>query len=246
MKSACSQSRRTQAFTLLEVLIASVAFAIVLASINAVFYGAVRLRNKAVDSFDQAVPMQHALAILKRDLANIVAPGGTLSGTLQTTPNTGQSGQSASALLSQTTAGLPGQSSPAFYTATGIIDETTPWAEVQKVSYFLTASTNGSFGKDLFRSVTRNLLPSLVDQPVQQPLLSGVQTINFLFYDGTQWRDTWDSTTEQTKLPRAVKVQIGMAAEEKNRLAPPPIELVVPLLVDGGTNSTSQATGGQQ
>ena len=239
------RSQRSAAFTLLEVLIAAAAFAIVLAAINTVFYSAIRLRNRAVESLDRAVPLQHALSILKRDVANIVPPGGTLSGALQTTPTTGQAGQSASALLSQSTAGLPGQSSPAFYTSTGIIDEFSPWAEVQKVSYFLAASTNGGFGKDLFRSVTRNLLPTLIDQPVQQPLLSGVQSIYFLFYDGRQWRDNWDSTTEQTKLPQAVKVQINMAAEEKGRLAPPPVELVVPLLVDAGTNSTAQASGGQ-
>jgi hypothetical protein len=37
-----------------------------------------------------------------------------------------------------------------------------------------------------------------------------------------------------------------MAVEEKGRRQPPPIEIVVPLLVDAGTNSTAQATGGGQ
>ena len=76
---------RSRGFTLLEVLIASVAFAIVLAAINAVFYGALRLRNKTVDALEQALPMQQALAVIQRDLANLVVPGGTLAGALQTT-----------------------------------------------------------------------------------------------------------------------------------------------------------------
>jgi prepilin-type N-terminal cleavage/methylation domain-containing protein len=174
MKFFATKNCSRCAFTLLEVLIATAAFAIVLAAINGVFYSAVRLRNRVVDSLDQSIPLQHTLVVLRRDIANIVPPGGTLFGVLQTTPTTGQSGQSASALLSQSTAGLPGQSSPAFYTASGMIDETSAWAEVQKVSYYLAASTNGGVGKDLYRSATRNLLPTLVDQPVQQPLLTGV------------------------------------------------------------------------
>ncbi len=241
------ERQRSGAFTLLEVLIATAAFAIVLAAINAVFYSAVRLRNRAAEATDRVLPLEHTLAILKRDLANIVPPGGTLFGALQSTPTTSQAGQSASALLNNTAASIPGQSSPQFYTTTGIIDETSPFADVQKVFYFLAGSTNGNVGKDLFRSFTRNLLPALVDQPVQQPLLSGVQSINFLFFDGSQWRDTWDSTTaQQAKLPQAIKVQIALAGERKGSSQGAPIELTVPLMVDAGSNATAQASGGTQ
>ncbi len=228
----------------MEILIATVAFSIVLAAINGVFYGALRLRNKTAASLDAAVPLQHTLAIIERDLGGIVSPGGPLGGALQTSASS-----SSGSMSSRTTGSLPGQSSPDFYTSTGVIDETSPWAEVQKVSYYLVTSTNGQAGRDLFRSVTRNLLPSLTEQPVRQPLLSGVQTIGFSYYDGSQWRETWDSTTETTILPRAIKIQITLAAEEKGRLQPPPVELVVPLMVEARTNQTAQATqtggGGQ-
>jgi hypothetical protein len=36
---------------------------------------------------DASLPLQQTLAILKRDLANLVPPGGTLCGELQTTPS---------------------------------------------------------------------------------------------------------------------------------------------------------------
>lgn len=247
MKVRFASIRYRHGFTLLEVLIATVAFAIVLASINAVFFSALRLRNRATEAVDRSVPLEHALTIMKRDLANIVPPGGKLFGSLQTTPTTGQAGMSASALLNNTAASIPGQSSPTFYTSTGVIDETSPFAEVEKVSYFLAASTNGSAGKDLFRSVSRNLLPALVDQPVQQPLLGGVQSINFLFFDGSQWRDSWDSTAQQqSKLPQAIKLQMAMASEPGTRAVSAPIELTVPLMVDAGTNATTQTSGGTQ
>src|SRR5258708_18471485 len=94
--------RRPRGFTLLDLLIAVAVFAIVLAAINAVFYGALRLRDKTTEALKEALPMQQALAIIKRDLANIVVPGGTLSGLLQTTTVTDM---------------LPRRASPAFYTS---------------------------------------------------------------------------------------------------------------------------------
>jgi type II secretory pathway component PulJ len=229
---------------LIEILIAVTAFAIVLAAINTVFYAALRLRNKTALMLDEALPMQQAVAIMKRDFANIVVPGGTLSGAFQTTPTLGlntQNGNS-STMSSPTTPSVPGQSSPPFYTTSGVIDETTPFAEVQKVSYLLVNSTNGVNGRDLFRSVTRNLLAAVEEQPVLQPLMSRVENIYFSYYDGSQWRDTWDSTAPDTTtgqtnmLPTAIKVQIQPAAEQRRHALPPPIELVVPIMVQGRTN----------
>jgi len=240
-----------RAFTLLEVLIAVAAFAIVLGAINSVFYGALRLRNKTAEAFEQSLALQHTVALLRNDIANLLPPGGTLSGNLQTTPSTAGSGTasglnvSAASMALVAAASRPGQSSPEFYSTTGAIDETSPWSQVQRISYYLTPSTNGLPGRDLIRSVTRNLLPTFQEQPVQIPVLGGVDSIYFQFHDGNQWKDTWDSATETaSRLPTAVRVQIQMAAAERSKALPPPIELVVPVMVFGGTNST--ATGGGQ
>ncbi len=246
----------------MEVLLAVVVFSIVLAAINVVFYGAVRLRNKTAAALEAAVPQQHALAIIKRDLANIVLPGGTLFGPLQTTASfgsqtnqssqSGQSGQPASsvgarpAAASNPNLGLgassQGQASAEFYTATGLIGDASPWGEVQKVSYYLAQPTNNVVGRDLIRSVTRNLLPTLAEQPEDQWLMSGVESIFFTFYDGTQWGDSWDSTTQPTQLPLAIKVTIQLAPEENERVLPAPIELVVPLPTQASTNQTAQTS----
>jgi len=226
----------------MELLIAVVAFSVVLAAINAVFYGALRLRNKTVRAVDEAVPLQQTLALLQRDLANLVAPGGMLSGTFQTSKVNNQNSSSMPQAM-QAAANQPGQGSPELFTTTGVIDENSPFAEVQKVTYFLAQSTNNGAGRDLFRAVTRNLLPTLVDQPVSTPLLRGVESIYFLYHDGTQWRETWDSSdTNQPVLPKAIKVQINMAAGERGVAPPPAAELVVPILVDGRPTTTSTAT----
>jgi type II secretion system protein J len=238
-----SQYISLRAFTLIEIMVAVAAFAIVLAAINTIFYTALRLRNSTTAAIEKALPMEHALGVIRRDLANLVLPGGTMSGTLSTT---------------STSNSVAGQASPSFYTTTGVIDENTPFAEVQRVSYLLVVSTNNGIGKDLVRSVSRNLLPSLQSQTEQEPLMTGVQTLTFLYHDGSQWRDSWDSTIESTTtgvsngLPAAVKVQIQLATESssgsRGRSREMPMELVVPLVTQQRTNQAAQvaAAGGAQ
>ncbi len=215
---------------MIEVLIAVAIFAIVLAAINTVFYSALRLRNRSAAAFDEALPVQQAVAIIKRDLANLVVPGGTLSGALQTTTITNA---------------VAGQTSPDFYTSAGLMDNIVPWGDIERVSYLLVDSTNRAPGMDLYRAVTRNLLSQTQDLPVQQRLMGGVQGIVFYFYDGNQWLDSWDSVA-QTNLPLAIKVQIQPAAPGNMPALSPsaPIELVVP--VDAQTAQTQLASGGQQ
>ena len=226
------QQPSKKAFTLIEVLLAVAIFAMVLAAINGVFYGAMRLRSKTARLFEESLPMQQTLAIIKRDLQGLVAPGGALSGVLQT---------------GTSTTGMEQQSALEIYTATGVADEVAPWANVQKVSYNLRAAVDRTAaGKDLVRMVTRNLLATTQEEAEEQWLMGDVERVEFLFYDGAEWRNSWDSTTETTVLPRAIKVQIAFAVNRDEPRTRTPVQLVVPIVVQGRTNGTAQATGGQQ
>ncbi len=220
---------RSGGFTLVEILIASSIMAIVLVSIHAVFFGALRLRERTLDAIESSLPVEEALQTMQRDLANIVVSAngtnGSLFGPLQTTSPTNA---------------LPGQVGPDFYTSGGELDGMQTWGNVERIDYLLTAPTNGTGGpgQDLVRAITRNLLP--VNQPAQpdekHTLLSGVQSLTFLYYDGTQWDTAWD-TTQQTNLPLAIKVQIQMAARNPGVMTlNPPLELVVPMDVLLNTN----------
>lgn len=241
MQAISSTASRPIAFTLLEVMLAVVVAAVILIAINTVFFGALRLRTRTTESLEAARPLERALMILQQDLENLAPPGGALGGTLQTP---GFMGSTASQTNTDKTLGPQiGQVGPEFRTATGRIEENLPWSEVQRVAYLLLDSTNSSQrGRDLVRSVSRNLLSPTTEIPIHEPLLSGVEQLEFSFYDGTQWREYWDSTTEERPLPQAIKVEIQMAANETRRDLPPRIELVVPMLLDGSTNQTSQTT----
>jgi prepilin-type N-terminal cleavage/methylation domain-containing protein len=219
-------AKKAGGFTLVEILIATTIMAILLAAIHTAFFGALRLRERTIDSLEASLPVEQALQTLQRDLANIViSTNGTFFGPLQTTNPTNT---------------LPGQVGPDFYTSGGELDGMVPWGNVEKIDYLLSAPTNGTGGpgQDLVRAITRNLLP--VNPPPmpeeKHTLLSGVQNLTFLYYDGTQWDAVWD-TTQQTNLPLAIKVQIQMAARNTGGVAlNPPLELVVPLDILLNTN----------
>lgn len=228
---------RRQAFTLLELLLAILVFAIVLAAMHTVLFSAFRLRKKTTEAIERSLPLQQALGIIKRDLLNLAPPGGTLTGALQSTPTitTNASGVSISGTLNR-------QSGPQFFTVAGIVDDNTPWSDIERVSYYLAAPTNGAPGMDLYRSVARNLLPVMQDQTDDQFLLSGVEAINFQYYDGTSWQDTWDSTEVDSmtgltnNLPFAIKVQLQLHNESRALGMPAPVEFVVPVTVLARTN----------
>lgn len=231
-------------FTLLELLLAVLVFAIVLGAIHVVFFTAFRLRNRTAEAIERSLPLQQTLAIIKRDLANLVLPGGTLSGALQSTPtisaNTGMAGS------------MRSQNGPHFYTATGIVDDRAPWSEIRRVSYFLAAPTNETPGLDLYRSVARNLLPVSQDETEDQFLMSGVENLAFHYFDGNAWRDTWDSTQVDSatglsnNLPRAIKLELELHNQTSIAGLPAPVQLVVPVVVLGRTNATSETSGGTQ
>lgn len=221
-------SVQRKAFTLIEVLLAVAIFAIVLGAINTVFYSALKLRNKTSELLDKSVPTEQAIKIIKRDLANLVPPSGPLTGQLQSTP---------------TTNAIAGVNGPIFYCASGSIDEINPWPDVQKVAFTLVQSTNRFEGFDLVRVVDRNILAPTPSQPVSQKLMGGVDQIAFQFFDGSQWQSTWDSTLQSPALPKAIKMQIQLLQDRSIRAsAQTPIEIVVPVMVEARTNSTTTST----
>ncbi len=237
---------RLGAFTLIELLLTIVIFAVILASINAVFFGAMRLRQKSADASVKALPLELTLSTLRRDLAGIVKPGGTYAGILDSAANIQG--------LNEQNVGTE------IFTTSGVFRDPQPWAEIQKVAYVLRDPTNrlGTVGRDLVRVVKRNLAPAVEEQPEEQRLLSEVNRIDFSFYDGTSWRTSWNSTNDLTTLPRAIRVEITLEPERLqgaeaqtartvNSQFRPPIQLVVPVMVATVTNQTASAedpTGG--
>ena len=230
------------AFTLIELLLAMVLVGLVLAAVSSVFFGAFGLRQRTQALVDNGLPVQHAIEVIRRDLAGLVQPGGVLRSNLITDSS------SLSAVSGQ-------RVSPPLYTGSGTINDFAPWSDVQCVTYYLRPPTNrlANSGFDLYRMLNRNLLPLNTDIPEEQWLMTGVDRMEFSYYDGTQWKLTWNSTNDLTLLPKAVKVQIQLAPpvevaasgirRNTSRQAHPKIELISPVILTAVTNQNSTAGG---
>jgi type II secretion system protein J len=217
-------------FTLIEVLLALMICAVVLVAISSVFTGALQLRQHSSDALSQSIPIERALGQIQRDLKNSVPPGGLLEGQLQSGALNG---------------GVDANSGIQIYTTTGLMTPNMPWGEIQKVTYGLqTPNDSASGGKDLVRAVTRNLLSTGAQDEDDQFLLSGVQSLTFSYFDGQNWLDTWDDTT-QTNLPQAVRVSLQMASSDNSAPAAQPLQVLVPLVAQVHTNATDSAESGE-
>src|ERR1043166_1757148 len=222
-----------RAFTLIEVTLALAVSAIILAAVGGVFYSAVRLRERTMAMMDEAAPLQQTVSLLRRDLKGAVPPGGVLAGFLQSGVVSGN---------------LRQNDGIEIYTTTGTMSDNAPWGDIQKVTYQLQDSTTGprSAGRDLVRSVTRNLISTTAEETEDQWLMGNIQDLQFSYFDGTSWQTSWDSTVGGTNLPSAVRVRLQLAPDQSgvNR-ASDPIDLVFPLVCQSRTNVTDTAGGTQ-
>lgn len=212
------------AFTLVEVILAMAICAIVLVAINAVFATAVRLRERTSAGVDENLPVERTMEMLRRDLKSAVGPRGYLAGDFK-----------CGAQAMGTSMGLSGEAGGAgidFVTATRQINDNAPWGDLQEVVYELKAPTDKSkSGMDLVRCVNPNLLATTTQVADYQPMLSHVESVDFDCYDGSQWRNTWDTSSGDTNLPVAVRIRIRLVANEgENASRKAPLELMVPLM----------------
>ncbi len=254
------EGRGRGGFTLLELLLAVAIFSIVLVAINTVFFASMRLRRSVTESVDAALPLNHALAMMRKDLQNAIGPAGVLAGNFRSGAPVGvalgQGSRSTSASSTTTTTANTSTTTTAspsgtfeagglsFFTTTGMLRDEVPFADIQEVNYQLLPSEEpNAAGKDLVRSVTRNLLTYATPTSDVQRLVSNVDQLEFQYYDGTQWRDSWDTTVGDVGLPTAVRVTIFLVPEKQVTLRQEPVQMTVLLNCNIGTNTV--ATTGQ-
>jgi type II secretion system protein J len=224
------------AFTLIEMVLAIGVAAMVLIAVNTALFASLRLREATAAAVDAATPVDQAVPFLRRDLQCVVTPTNGTSKVLSGDFKVGN----------VTSPGVPESVAIEMFTATGALSANAPWADIQRVTYELKQPTDrNAVGRDLYRSVVRNLLTMTTPDVQDQLMLSGVQNIKFTCFDGAQWQETWDTTgvtSTYTNLPLAVRVDIQMAGN--NAASAQPIEMIVPIDAQTRTNTVLTATGG--
>jgi len=227
---------KMHAFTLIEMVLAIGVAAMVLIAVNTALFASLRLREATAAAVDAATPVDQAVTFLRRDLQCVVTPTNGTSKVLSGDFKVGN----------VTSPGVPESVAIEMFTATGALSANAPWADIQRVTYELKQPTDrNAVGRDLYRSVVRNLLTMTTPDVQDQLMLSGVQNIKFTCFDGAQWQETWDTTgvtSTYTNLPLAVRVDIQMAGN--NAASAQPIEMIVPIDAQTRTNTVLTATGG--
>ena len=232
---------RAEAFTLIEILLASMGAALVLAALYGIFIHAIKLRDTATDRVRDARLRARAEAVIRTDLQNAIISGGIIASSLEggTADGSGPGGSS-----------LPGYLK--INTTTGRDTGSDPNGDLQQVEYYLTHDPDAPVGSGekgsniLVRAVTRDLLATTASTAREEQILRGVQSLAVEFYDGSTWQQAWsyDSTAAgltnggdttgtavafgNTTLPDAVRIDVQQAPAIPNGHPPPPVEVLVP------------------
>lgn len=203
-------------FTLVEVLLASVAGALILASLYGLYSRAFHLRDDATERTRHARLRARAAGALRDDLRGAFISGGDLASVLEGS-NDAQGSN------------FPG--SLKFTTAGARLNADEIGSDVQQVEYYIVNDPDGAGpqgGGLLARATERNLLAPLREDPVQTTILSGVTAMEVSFYDGQTWQTSWEVTEDNVTVPQAIRVVIRLAPVAGSQAAPPPLEIVVP------------------
>ncbi|HNY26294.1 MAG TPA: type II secretion system protein GspJ [Candidatus Sumerlaeota bacterium] len=257
------RGRAQGGFTLLEILAGSAMLAVLVVGLVSAFYSAIKMREKTNAALDKDQPLQTCLQVMKRDFTSAMPSNGLLSGTF-----VGEKGGNGDSEYDQVE----------FNTATGLVNKSAPWGDLCKVSYtlknaddilkddssFAASETNdadltgpsesewiqeeASKGLFLVRTLTRNLLPTTSEDSKSEVLLSGIDTLEFSYYDGEEWAESWDSSSNENAVPKAIKALIVFRADrDSSEPVHPDVELVVAMglqPVPTSTSSSSSSSGG--
>jgi type II secretion system protein J len=191
-------TRRSQnGFTLIEILAASMAFALLLTAVYSVFSRATQLRDGATVRTQESRLQARAISLLRDDLRHALVSDGLLAAELRGS-------------VQSPVSRFPGYLR--FTTTTGQNLTNALFGDVQEVEYYVVddpAGTNRAAGL-LVRAVDRNLLAPVRDITRRETLLAGVQSLEVAFLEGQNWIESWEYSDADNRLPDAIRVRLRL------------------------------------
>jgi len=206
------QSTRS-AFTLLELMVAMSLMVVVASCLYTSLYTGFRAYRSAQAAMDPTSTAINVIELLKQDIGGVLPPGGTLAGAFIGTDSGGLKGVDADSLEFYTTHVymLDTQSDGQTTTNTPLV------GGIGKVALLLEEDSEKKDGTYLLlRQVTTDLLAPREMEPEEQVLCTHVASLNFRYFDGSNWLDEWDATADANSLPLAVEVDIEIAHNGKH------------------------------
>jgi prepilin-type N-terminal cleavage/methylation domain-containing protein len=220
------RTRPISGFTLLELLIAMSIMVVIASCLYSTLYTGFNSRRIGLVAVEPDSVALNVIELMKQDFIGTVSPAAKLGGSFVATDlrsgqddtdgivfcTTSVPANSNTALASSSTASFASRTNST--TAAVPVNTTKVVGGVVKVEFALVDNERQSNYR-LVRRVTTNLLSPKTDlEPEEQVLCRSVKSLNFRFYDGNDWADTWDSTTDANSLPLAVEVDIAIAYDD--------------------------------
>ncbi len=188
-----------RAFTLLEVLVAMTIMTIIGASLYTSLNLAFRVRDSAEAAVDEVRALEIAVSLIKEALMSAMPPSGVLAGAFEGEDAQGSEGGDADTL--------------SFYSSDNVPEEGDIACDVRQVEFALVEREDGE-DTVMVRNITTNLLSPRTLDPEEEILCGDIASLNFRYYDGTDWQDDWDSGDNDNSLPEAVEITLTRAAAD--------------------------------
>lgn len=179
------ETGKNNGFTLLEVLIAIAIFSMISLTSFTIFDSVIKGDETSKKRSERQNELQTAFLIIERDLNQMARRGLRINGEV-----------ASKRFLNAVEEADDGEQALAFvklgWTNPGLL---IPRSDVQAVAYALSEET--------LQRLHFNFVDAVVgEEPKIRPLISNVQSIEFEYYDGKKWQETWD----KDDLPLAIAI----------------------------------------
>jgi len=229
----CSLCRR-RAFTLIEMLVALALTAVLAGSLYMSLHISLGARKRIRAAVVPVRSAATALDLVQRDLYSALPPTGILAGAFIGTDD-------------QAAVGGADGDSMEFYA----LADARGGDGIRKIEFALVLSEDAT-DNTLVRRVTENLLAPETPEPTEEILSRNVTSLNFRYFDGTVWTDTWDSGAVDNILPAVVEAIIALRPEASDKGESETYKLTRVLMLpcaaapDASGTSSGSGTGSQR
>lgn len=196
-KAAISVCPCRPGFTLLELLVAMSLMVIVAACLYTSMYTAFRARSSSEEAILPLLRVQTAIGMVVEDVRGAVEPNTTLAGAFEGTNDSDGRNRATDRLTFFSSHHDVHGDSSRITCGVGLI--TLALVEAEHSDDYV-----------LVREVTDNILADDPGDPVQEVLCRHVRSLEFRYFDGSNWEDQWNSEDLSDALPLAMEITLEL------------------------------------
>jgi prepilin-type N-terminal cleavage/methylation domain-containing protein len=207
--------RTRRGFTLLELIVAMGIMVLVATTLVTTITSAFTLKKSAENAVDATRGNEVVGDIFATEVANALQPSAYSVDTMTSVATAAAAGITADTAIPWYCNGpFMGDSNQVTFYTSGTEPRGTVQGDVRYVEFGLAQQKDGT--NALVRRQRVNLLALPEEQPentglVEEVLIQHVESVEFQYFDGSAWQATWDTTTNENRLPYAVSMQLQLS-----------------------------------